>query len=236
MPSEEERVALAKDRFVEGVKAVSPILFGVAPFGLIVGVTIAAGDVDNWVGWSTSWLVFAGAAQIALIELLNSEALAVVAIATPLVINLRHAMYSAAMAPPFSQLSSLDRLWLPYLLTDQAFAISASRYEPDSDPTTVKYFYLGTGVTLWVAWQIVTMVGIVVGAQLPAAWSLDFTIALVFLGLLVPAVASRPALVAAVVGGVVAVLSLELPNGTGIIAASVAGVAAGSIADWRLSR
>jgi len=229
-------VALAKDRFVEGVKAVSPILFGVAPFGLIVGVTIAAGDVDNWVGWSTSWLVFAGAAQIALIELLNSEALAVVAIATPLVINLRHAMYSAAMAPPFSQLSSLDRLWLPYLLTDQAFAISASRYEPDSDPTTVKYFYLGTGVTLWVAWQIVTMVGIVVGAQLPAAWSLDFTIALVFLGLLVPAVASRPALVAAVVGGVVAVLSLELPNGTGIIAASVAGVAAGSIADWRLSR
>jgi len=236
VPSEEERVALAKDRFVEGVKAVSPILFGVAPFGLIVGVTIAAGDVDNWVGWSTSWLVFAGAAQIALIELLNSEALAVVAIATPLVINLRHAMYSAAMAPPFSQLSSLDRLWLPYLLTDQAFAISASRYEPDSDPTTVKYFYLGTGVTLWVAWQIVTMVGIVVGAQLPAAWSLDFTIALVFLGLLVPAVASRPALVAAVVGGVVAVLSLELPNGTGIIAASVAGVAAGSIADWRLSR
>lgn len=229
-------MALAKDRFVEGVKAVSPILFGVAPFGLIVGVTIAAGDVDNWVGWSTSWLVFAGAAQIALIELLNSEALAVVAIATPLVINLRHAMYSAAMAPPFSQLSSLDRLWLPYLLTDQAFAISASRYEPDSDPTTVKYFYLGTGVTLWVAWQIVTMVGIVVGAQLPAAWSLDFTIALVFLGLLVPAVASRPALVAAVVGGVVAVLSLELPNGTGIIAASVAGVAAGSIADWRLSR
>lgn len=229
-------MSLARSRFAEGAKAVSPILLGALPFGLIVGVTIAGTDINNWVGWSTSWIVFAGAAQLILIELLNSGSLAAVAIATPLVINARHAMYSAALAPHFGKLSGADRLWLPYLLTDQAFVIAASRYEPDSDAETVKYFYLGVGLTMWIGWQIATIVGITLGAQVPAEWSLDFTIPLVFLGLLAPAVSTRPGLVAAIVGGGVAVLSLDLPNGTGIIVAAVAGVAAGSIADWKLQK
>lgn len=228
--------ATPRQRFIEGSKAVSPILLGAVPFGLIIGVTVAGTEINNWVGWASSWLVFAGAAQIALIELLNQNALAAVAIATPLVINLRHAMYSAALAPDFGKLTRLDRLWLPYVLTDQAFVMSASRYEPDSDAVTVKWFYLGTAVTLWIAWQIATVVGLLVGAQVPPEWSLDFAIALVFLGLLAPAVSTRPALLAAIVGGAVAILTLDLPNGTGIIIATVLGVLAGSIADWRLSR
>lgn len=229
-------MATPRQRFLEGAKVVSPILLGAVPFGLIVGVTVAGTEINNWVGWASSWVIFAGAAQIALIELLNSGALAAVAIATPLVINLRFAMYSAALAPHFGKLSRFDRLWLPYVMTDQAFVVSAGRYEPDSDATTVKWFYLGAALTLWAGWQIATIVGIVLGAQVPAEWSLDFAIALVFLGLLAPAVSSRPAAVAALVGGVIAVLTLNLPNGTGIIVASLAGVAAGSFAEWRLQR
>ena len=74
-------MSLARSRFVEGAKAVSPILLGAVPFGLIVGVTIVGTDINNWVGWSTSWLVFGGASQLVLIELLNSDALVGVAIA-----------------------------------------------------------------------------------------------------------------------------------------------------------
>jgi len=226
--------ATQRQRFIEGSKAVSPILLGAIPFGLVIGVSVAATPINNWVGWATSIIVFAGAAQVAVIELIGADALAAVAIATPLIINLRHAMYSAAMAPHFAKLSRTDRLWMPYLLTDQAFVISASRYEPDSDPTTIKWFYLGAAVTMWLPWQIATVVGILIGAEVPPEWSLDFAIALVFLGLLAPAVNTRPAAVAAVVGGGVAVLALDLPNGTGIIVASLAGVAAGTFADWRL--
>jgi len=228
--------ATPRQRFIEGSKAVSPILLGAVPFGLVIGVSVAATPIDNWVGWATSIIIFAGAAQVATIELIGTNALAAVAIATPLIINLRHAMYSAAMAPYFGKLSARDRLWLPYLLTDQAFVVSAGRYEPDSDPTTIKWFYLGTAMTLWIPWQIATIVGIVIGAEIPPEWSLDFAIALVFLALLAPAVSSRPAAVAAVVGGTVGVLALDMPNGTGIIVASLAGVAAGSFAEWRLSR
>ncbi len=228
-------MALAGDRFKEGALVVAPLLLGTVPFGLIVGVTVASRDVDNLAGWATSLIIFAGAAQLALIDLVDTGAIAAVAIATPLVINLRMAMYSAALATHFRKLSVVDRLWMPYLLTDQSFVMSMARYRPDEDRVTIKWFYLGAGTMLWSTWLLATTAGVVVGAEVPAAWSLDFTIALVFLALLVPAVATRPALVAALVGGAVAVMSLDMPNGTGIIVATVAGVGAGSIADWRLS-
>ncbi len=228
-------MALAGDRFKEGAVVVAPLLLGTVPFGLIVGVTVASRDVDNLAGWATSLIIFAGAAQLALIDLVDTGAIAAVAIATPLVINLRMAMYSAALATHFRKLSVVDRLWMPYLLTDQSFVMSMARYRPDEDRVTIKWFYLGAGTMLWSTWLLATTAGVVVGAEVPAAWSLDFTIALVFLALLVPAVATRPALVAALVGGAVAVMSLDMPNGTGIIVATVAGVGAGSIADWRLS-
>lgn len=229
-------MALASDRFREGIRAVAPLLLGTVPFGLIVGVTIAGTDIDNTAGWATSVIIFAGAAQLALIDLVDTGAIAAVLIATPIVINLRMAMYSAALATHFHKLSPLDRLWLPYLLTDQTFVMSMAHFRPDEDPVTIKWYYLGVGTTLWTTWLLATSVGVVVGAEVPSGWSLDFTIALVFLALLARSIAARPALLAAVVGGAVAVLSLDMPNGTGIMMATVAGVAAGSISDWRLNR
>lgn len=229
-------MALARDRFREGALVVAPLLLATVPFGLIVGVTVAGSDIDNLAGWATSFIIFAGAAQLALIDLIDTGAIAAVAIATPLIINLRMAMYSAAIATHFRKLSSGDRFWLSYLLTDQAFVMTMARFRPDEDPVTIKWYYLGAGVTLWSTWMLATTVGVMVGAEIPTSWSLDFTIALVFLTLLVPALSTRPALLAAMVGGLVAVLSLDMPNGTGIIVATIAGVTVGSIADWRLSR
>jgi predicted branched-subunit amino acid permease len=146
------------------------------------------------------------------------------------------AMYSVAMATHFRKLSRRDQLWMPYLLTDQAFVMSMARFSPGEDRVTIKWYYLGAGTTLWVTWLMATTTGVLVGAEVPTGWSLDFTIALVFLALLARAIAARPALLAAVVGGAVAVLGLDMPNGMGIIVATVAGVGAGSIADWRLDR
>lgn len=229
-------MASAGDRFTEGIRAVAPLLLGTIPFGLIVGVTIAGTGIDNLAGWATSVIIYAGAAQLALIDLVNTGAIAVVLIATPIVINLRMAMYSAAFATHFHKLGPIDQLWMPYLLTDQTFVMSMARYRPDEDPVTIKWYYLGVGMTLWTTWLMATTVGVVIGAEVPVGWSLDFTIALVFLALLARAIAARPALLAAVVGGVAGVLSLDMPNGTGIMVATAAGVTAGSIADWRRSR
>jgi 4-azaleucine resistance transporter AzlC len=222
---------LARRAVRDGIFAMLPLLLGVAPFGLIFGVTVAATSVDDFLGWATSFVIFAGAAQLATIELLDQAAPALVVIATALVINARHLMYSAALAPHFKDFPPAWRLAGPYLLTDQAFALSITRYDQARDATYKRWFYLSVGVTLWVVWQITTGLGVLLGAQIPASWNLDFAIPLVFLALLIPTMRTRPGLLAGVSGGALAVVARDLPNGTGLIVGALVGIAVGVVAE-----
>lgn len=213
--------------FVDGSKAVSPLLIGVIPFGLVFGVVAADSVIGAGLGYATSLVIFAGAAQLATVQLFDEGVVGVVIIATALVINSRHVMYSAALAPHFREFPRWTRLALPYVLTDQAFAVSIVRYEDVTDPVYKRWFFTGSAMTLWSAWQLSTLAGVLVGAQLPEAWSLEFAIPLVFLALLVVTVKTRPELVAAIVGGAVAVLAAPAPYGLGLMIGALSGVAAG---------
>jgi predicted branched-subunit amino acid permease len=139
-------------------------------------------------------------------------------------------MYSAALAPHFQEFPAIARFTLPYVMTDQAFAVSIVRYGEVTDPVYKQWYFTGAAMTLWITWQISTVAGIVLGAQVPASWSLDFTIPLIFLVLLVPAIKSRTELIAALVGGGVAVAAAGAPYGLGLMIGAVSGVIAGVIA------
>jgi len=215
---------------VDGARAVAPLLIGVIPFGLVFGIVAAGSAVGPWLGGSTSVIIFAGAAQLATLQLIDAGIAGAVVIATALVINSRHLMYSAALAPHFREFPAIVRFTLPYVLTDQAFAVSIVRYGDVNDPVYKQWYFTGAALTLWITWQISTVVGIVLGAQVPASWSLDFAIPLVFLVLLVPSIKSRPDLIAAVVGGGVAVAAAGAPYGLGLMIGAVSGVVAGVIA------
>lgn len=224
--------------FTEGVRALIPILIGVVPFGLIFGVTAAELPVDNLLGWASSILIFAGASQLAAVDLLASGAAPVVVIMTVLVINARHLMYSASLEPHFRDLPLRDKLTLPYLMTDQAYAMSILRFEgSDLVSSYRKWYYLGAGLALWTTWQISTTIGVLVGDIIPSTWRLDFAVPLVFLALLVPAVRNRPSLIAAVVAAGIAVAGRiadggeGLPFNLGLVIGALAGVVAGSVAD-----
>jgi 4-azaleucine resistance transporter AzlC len=221
----------AKTGFVDGVRAVSPLLLAVIPFGLVLGVTAAASLVGGGLGIATSFIIFAGAAQLVTVQLLDAGTSLVVVIVTALVVNVRHLMYSAAMAPHFSEFPRRTRLVLPYLLTDQAFAVSVLRYETTTDPTYKRWFFTGAGFALWGSWQVATIVGVALGAQIPESLGLEFAIPLVFLVLLIPVVQTRPGLVAAVVGGLVAVAASEAPYGLGLVIGALTGVGAGVAAE-----
>ncbi|MEN8113503.1 MAG: AzlC family ABC transporter permease [Actinomycetota bacterium] len=219
-----------KQGIIDGARSVAPLLIGVIPFGLVFGVVAAGSTVGPWLGGSTSVIMFAGAAQLATIQLMDAGAAGAVVIATALIINARHVMYSAALAPHFQEFPRGARLALPYILTDQAFAVSIVRYGEVADPTYKRWFFTGAAMSLWITWQISTVVGIALGAQLPASWSLDFAIPLVFLVLLIPAIKGRTELVAAVVGGTVAVVASGSPYGLGLMIGAISGVIAGVLA------
>jgi predicted branched-subunit amino acid permease len=98
------------------------------------------------------------------------------------------------------------------------------------------WHFLGAGVTLYLAWQSSVALGIAVGAQVPAAWSLDFAVTLTFIALLVPAVRTRADLAAAIVATAVALLAAGLPYRLALVVAAIAGIAAGLFVEKRAAR
>jgi predicted branched-subunit amino acid permease len=144
-------------------------------------------------------------------------------------------MYSAVLSPHFVEAKSPTKAAASYLLTDQAFAVSVVRYgRRGDDPYDQKLaYYFGAALALWVTWQISTVVGVVIGTGVPAEWSLDFAIPLVFIALVFPAVTDRSTAAAAVVGAVVAVVAFGMAYNLGLPTAAAIGVIVGMVVEGR---
>ncbi|MDZ7749664.1 MAG: AzlC family ABC transporter permease [Halofilum sp. (in: g-proteobacteria)] len=211
------------------VAAVAPMLAVVVPFGMIAGLSAMQSGFSAAQAMTLSATVFAGASQLATVQLVADGAVPAVIVLTALTINLRMMMYSASLAPHFQHLGSGSRLGLAYFLVDQNYALAINRYNrPDGgfEPWG-HWYYLGGGVALWLTWQSASAVGVFLGAGIPRDWSLDFAVPLVFLVLLMPALRDRAHVVAALVGGVVATAGTGLPLKLGIVTGALSGIAAG---------
>jgi len=230
---------LARTELRAGAVAVAPMLIGVAPFGVVAGATPVADGMGAAVAIGFSTLVFAGASQLAAIGVLSDGGSAAVAALAACTINLRMLLYSASLAPYFSRERRRWRLLVAYLMTDQVYAMSVTGWigedTADDRPATLRRrrsFYLGAAVSLWAVWQASTVVGVLIGRALPESVHLDFAVPLVFLSLLVPTLTTRPAVVAAAVGGGTAVLAGQLGAGPlSIIIGCAAGIVAGALVD-----
>ena len=215
------------NEFFWGVRRELPLLLGVFPFGMIYGVLALQAGLPPSMAQGMSAIVFAGSAQFMITQLVTGGTPFVVIILTAFVINLRHALYSASIAPHLKPLSPLWKLLLGYLLTDEAYGMGITRYDLTDRSPLKHWFLLGAGVILWVGWQISTALGIFLGAQISDSWSLDFALPLTFIALVVPMLKDRAGLLAALAGGVVSILAFGLPFKLGIIVAAFVGIAAG---------
>jgi len=218
----------------QGVRAVSPILLGVIPFGLVFGVTAANADVPVLAAWASSFIVFAGASQIALVEVMDGGGTPVVAVMTAIIINARMLMYSADLGRYTAGQRLSRRIGVAYLLTDQAYLVTTHRFPTPTRANGYFRFYLAAAISLWITWQISTTTGLLLGTAIPSSWSLEFAIPLTFMALLVQAVKDKPGLLAAVVGGGGAAAAITLPFHLGLLVGTAAGIAAGMLFEKRL--
>ena len=218
---------MAKKEFLRGIKDELPILVGIIPFGMIYGILALSAGLSKAEAQAMSVIVFAGSAQFMLVQLAEVGTPAFVMILTGFVINLRHALYSASVAPRVKHLSPLWKLILAYLLTDEAYAVTITHYNQKGDIRHKHWYFLGAGLALWTGWQISTAIGVFLGTQVPPSWSLDFTLALTFIALLVPTLKDRPSILAALSAGVVSVLTAGLPYKLNLIVAAIIGIAIG---------
>ncbi|SOB59371.1 AzlC family protein [Pseudodesulfovibrio profundus] len=225
-----------RSAFILGMREVSPMLLGVLPFGVICGAVCSGVGMPEWSAAGMSVIIFAGASQLAAIQLMTENASLPVVILTGLIINARFLMYSVSIASHFNGIGAGRKCILSYFLTDQSYAISMNRFAVAEYSQRLKVaYYMGNACIMWVAFNATTVLGAYLGAIIPPEWNLDFAVPLTFTALVIPAVKDRPALLAAVVSGVVAYFADPLPYNLGLITAAVCGIVVGYVAEGRKS-
>ena len=225
----------ARKMFLEGVRGELPLLIGVFPFGLIYGALALNAGLSVSAAQLMSSVVFAGSSQFVAAQLIHDAVPGLVIILTIAVVNLRHMLYSASLAPYLKDLSLRWKVLLSYLLTDEAYAPSIIKYEKEGVQPFSHWFLLGAGFSLWFIWQTSTAVGIFLGAAIPKEWPLDFALPLTFIAMVVPILKNRPMVASAISAGLVALLAYSLPYRLGIILAALTGILVGTILEGKKS-
>ncbi len=188
--------------------------------------------MPDGIGIFSSIPIFAGAAQLAMVTLLGTASAWAAGLAA-VVINARHVMYSAAMAPAFKHQPRWFRLVGPLTLIDQVFALSEPRSK--DHPELFRRYYLVTSAIFGTGWFLSTVAGLFFGSFIPASWQLGYAPAVMFTGLVVMGLNRRPAVVAAAVGAAVCFATIGLPNRIGLLIGAMAGVVAGLVVDVRVN-
>ncbi len=223
----------ARKTFWEGVRAELPLLIGVFPFGMIYGALALGAGLSKAASQMMSSIVFAGSAQFVTAQLVHDAAPGLVVILTIAVVNLRHMLYSASLAPYLKDVSPKWKVVLSYLLTDECYAPSVLKYEETGVKPFSHWFVFGAGLALWSTWQASTALGIFLGTAIPDNWQLDFALPLTFIAMVMPALKNRPMVAAAVSAGIVALLAYGLPFKLGLILAAFTGIAVGTVLEGR---
>jgi len=228
-------MATRRSEFFSGVRDTLPILLGAVPFGMIYGVSALTIGMPALMAQAMSFIVFAGSAQFVIVQLVAVGTPPIVIVFTAFIINIRHALYSASIAPFTKKLPARWKWLLAYLLTDEAYAVAISHYRKTDSIARIKqrehtfrhWYFFGAGLALWTAWQGSTAFGIFLGTQIPSNWSLDFASTLTFIALVVPSIKDRASIGAALTAGIVAVLVAALPFKLSIAVATIVGIIVG---------
>ncbi len=221
--------------FLAGAQAEIPLLIGVFPFGMIYGALALNAGLSTAAAQAMSSIVFAGSAQFITTQLVHDSTPGLLIVLTIAVVNLRHVLYSASLAPYLASLSTRWKVLLSYLLTDEAYAPTILYYEVNGVTPSAYWFLFGAGCSLWTTWQVSTALGIFLGTAIPESWSLDFALPLTFIAMVVPVLRNQPAIAAALSAGGVALVASSLPYKLGLILAALVGIAVGTYLEGRKS-
>ncbi len=204
-----------------------PIALGYVPVGMAYGVLAGKAGLGALNVLAMSLLVYAGSAQLVAVGLFAAGASGLSVVATTLAVNLRHLLFSAAMAPLLRGWRKPELAAFAFELTDESFALHAARFgRGDRD----KGLTLAINVAAQAAWVAGTALGLVLGDALGdgRAFALDFALPGMFLALLAGQLAGRSHVAAALSGAVLSLGAAQWGlSGGGTLAAGLCGAACG---------
>ncbi|MEM1386252.1 MAG: AzlC family ABC transporter permease [Pseudomonadota bacterium] len=212
------------------MRAAVPFIVILVPFALLFGVvaTEAGLSIAQVMGFAV--LVIAGASQFTAVQLLNENAPAVLVLLASLAVNLRMAMYSAALTPEVGAAPLRIRALMAYVMVDQVYVMAQNEYDarPKAPVPNKVAFYLGSASLVIVPWYVFTWVGAVSGQQIPPEFALDFALPIVFIAMIAPALRTRAHIAAAGTSVVFSLLFAGLPSGLGLLLAGILAMHVGA--------
>jgi 4-azaleucine resistance transporter AzlC len=219
--------------FWRGFRDTLPLVIGAIPFGLIFGVTAVANGLSAWATIGMSLFVFAGSSQFIAANLVLTGAALPVIWLTTFVVNVRHTLYAATLAPYMKRLPQTWVAPLAFWLTDETFVIVARRYQQADQSRYKHWYYFGSAIFMYVNWNVWTVIGVVAGSGIPdpARLGLDFAMIVTFTGMIVPMITTRPILLSVITASAASVVFNGLPNNFGLLIAAIMGVIAGVLAE-----
>lgn len=194
-----------------------PITVGVIPFGAVMGSVAAEAKLTFVQSFFMNIFVFAGAAQLAAVDLMSKNAALTVVVVTGLVINLRFLLYSAALSPVVHDSPPLTKVLSAYFLTDQSYALMSSHQVSFRSNKEAIEFYLGSCLCMGLSWHLSVMLGYVFGNFAPSSLALDFAVPLSFISLLIPSIKNRKYFWVAVFSSLISLVFYPLPYRVGLI-------------------
>ncbi len=201
-----------------------PIAIAYVPLALVVGGHVAASSnpVAAWLG---TWVIYGGAAQLAVLDVLEHDPGWVTAALVGVLVNLRLAAYATAMVPAWSTASVKRRVTAAVLLTDAPWALARTRTRG------AQSYYLGAAFTLLVLWPALVTVGVFLGSHVEGYAVTALLVPLTLGAVVVPQLRDRPAAVAMAAAVVGAVFTLHLSAGLALALVGAAGGIAGVVAE-----
>jgi predicted branched-subunit amino acid permease len=224
--------------FLQGLRGSLPFLLAVVPFGMVFGViaTEAGFTLAQTMGFSVG--VFAGASQLAAVQLMTENAPVLIVMATALAVNLRLAMYSAALSPYLGAAPVWQRALVAYLLVDQSYALAHAKYEASPRMTlSARFaFYLGSVALVVPMWCVASYLGAVLGNRIPPALPVDFAVPITFLAVIAPMLRTLAHVAAALTSIVGVLLLAALPFNLGLLVAALLALAVGAQVEVWMAR
>ncbi|MBN0988267.1 AzlC family ABC transporter permease [Amphritea sp. RP18W] len=225
----QDNASLKRREMLDGAKATVPLIIGAIPFGIIFGTLAGPSGLSALGALAMSVFVFAGSAQFIALGLLAAGAATPVIIATTFVVNLRHILYAANLAPKVGHLPHRWRVMMAFGLTDETFAAVSNRFLLQDNTEHAHWFYLGSWLAMYGNWVFCTGLGIALGELFPdmTDWGLDFAMSVTFIGMVVPYLKSKPMWGAVIVSGVIAMVTIGMPHKLGLMVAALCGISTG---------
>ncbi len=217
----------ARAAYLSGIRDAALVIPSYLPFGLVCGVASVSAGLTMGASLALPALVFGGSSQAVLLQFLQGDASLWVAILSGCVINLRMAVYSAAMASQVRHMGKGQRMLVAAFLVDNTFAFMQERGRTHPHDQHIMAYYAGLSTMFWTFWVLFCVIGVFAGNIVPASWQLDFAIPLSFIAIAATSIRTVPMGTAALVGGMASVLLFALPLKLGLIAACLAGLLAG---------